>query len=53
MEKEILAILKRINKFIIFLASKPFTVRTECKGILGFINNNPDNMKAQGRLLRW
>ena len=53
MEKEILAILKGINKFIIFLAPKPFTVRTDCKGILGFIQNNLDNMKAQGRLLRW
>ena len=53
MEKEILAIYKGINKFIIFLAPKPFTVRTDCKGILGFINNNLDNMKAHGRLLRW
>ena len=53
MEKEILAILKGIDKFIIFLAPKHFTVRTDCKGILGFVRNNLSNMKAQGRLLRW
>jgi len=33
-KKEILAIIRRIEKFLIFLDPKPFLVRTDCKGIL-------------------
>lgn len=53
MQKEILAVMKGISKFLIFLAPKHFLVRTDCKGILGFVKKNLSNMEAQGRLLRW
>jgi len=53
MEKEILAVIRRIVKFLIFLAPKPFLIRTDCKGILGFVEKNSSNMQAQERLLRW
>ena len=53
MEKEILAVIRGIEKFLIFLAPKPFLIRTDCKGILGFVKKNLSNMQAQGRLLRW
>ena len=43
-EKEILAVIRRIEKFLIFLAPKPFLVRTNCKGILGFVKKNSSNM---------
>ena len=35
MEKEILAVIREIENFLIFLAPKPFLIRTDCKGILG------------------
>jgi len=53
MEKEILAFIRRIEKFLIFLAPKPFLIRTNCKGILGLVKKNLSNMQAKGRLLRW
>jgi len=37
MEKEILAVIRGIEKFLIFLAPKPFLIRTDYKGILGFV----------------
>jgi len=48
MEKEILAVIRGIEKFLIFLAPKPFLIRTDCKGILGFVKKNLSNMQAQG-----
>lgn len=53
MERELLTIVKGIEKILIFLAPKPFLIRTDCKGLLGFINKNLSNMQVQGRLLRW
>ena len=53
MEKEILAVIRRIEKFLIFLAPKPFLIRTDCKEILDFVKNNLSNMQAKGQLLHW
>ena len=53
MEKEILTVIRGIEKFLIFLAPKPFLIRTDYKGILSFLKKNLSNMQAQGRLLRW
>ena len=53
MKKEILAVIRGIEKFFIFLALKPFLIRTDCKGLLGFVKKKLLNMQAQGRLLRW
>ena len=53
MEKEMLAVIRGIEKFLIFLAPKPFLIQTDCKGILGFMKNNLSNMQAQGRLMHW
>ena len=39
-EKEILAFIRGIEKFLIFLAPKSFLIRTDCKGILGFVKKN-------------
>jgi len=44
MEKEILTIIRGIKKFLIFLDPKPFLIRTDCKGILGFVKKNLSNM---------
>ena len=44
MKKEILAVIRKIKKFLIFLALKPFLIRTDCKGILGFMNKNLSNI---------
>ena len=52
-EKEILVIIRGIEKFLIFLAQKLFLIQTDCKGILGFGKKNLLNMQAQRRLLRW
>jgi len=52
MEKEILAVIRGIEEFLIFLATKPFLIQTDCKGILSFVKKNLSNMQAQGRLLR-
>jgi len=51
MKKEILTVIRGIEKFLIFLAPKPFLIRTDCKGILGFAKQNLSNMQTQGRLL--
>jgi len=53
MEKEILAIIRGIEKLLIILAPEPFLIRTDCKGILAFVKKNLLNMQVQGRLLRW
>jgi len=37
MLKEILAVIRGIKKFLIFLASKPFPIQIDCKGVLGFV----------------
>jgi len=44
MEKEILTVIRGIEKFLIFLAPKPFRIRTNCKGILDFVKKNLSNM---------
>jgi len=53
MEKEILAVIRGIEKSLIFLALKPFLIRTDCKRILGFVKKNLSNMRVQGQLLHW
>ena len=53
MEKEILLVIRGIEKFLIFLTPKPLLIRTNCKGILAFIKRNLSNMQAQRRLLHW
>jgi len=40
MKKEILVVIRGIEKFLIFLAPKSFLIRTDCKGILGFVKKN-------------
>jgi len=52
-EKEILAVIRGIEKFLIFLAPKPFLIQTDCKGILDFVKKNLSNMQVEGRLLHW
>jgi len=47
-EKESLVVIRGIEMFLIFLAPKPFLIRTDCKGILGFVKKNLSNMQAQG-----
>ena len=44
MEKEILVIIRGIEKFLLFLAPNPFLIRTDCKGILDFVKKNLSNM---------
>jgi len=39
MGKEILAVIWGIKRFLIFLAPKPFLIRNDCKGTLGFVKN--------------
>jgi len=46
MEKEILAFIRGIEKFLIFSAPKPFLIQADCKGILGFVKKNLSNMQA-------
>ena len=46
MEKEIHAVIRAIEKFLIFLAPKPFLIRTDYKGILGFAKKNLSNMQV-------
>ena len=47
-KKEILAVIRGIEKFLIFLAPKPFLIRTDCKGIFDFVKKNLLDMQAQG-----
>jgi len=51
MKKEILAVIRGIENFLILLAPKPFLIQNDCKGILGFMKKNLSNMQALGRLL--
>jgi len=51
MKKEILAVIRGIEKFLIFLAPKSFLIRIDCKGILDFVKKNSSNMQVQGQLL--
>jgi len=53
MKKQILAVIREIEKLLVFLTSKPFLIRIDCKGIPGYMKKNLLNMQAQGRLLRW
>ena len=53
MEKEILTVMREIEKFLIFLAPKLFLIQTDCKGILDFVKKNLSNMQVWGRLLYW
>ena len=46
MEKEILVVIRGIQKFLIFLAPKPFLIRTDYKEILDFVKKNLSNMQA-------
>ena len=48
MEKEIPAVVRGIEIFLIFLALKPFLILTDYKRILGFVKKNLSNMQAQG-----
>jgi len=47
MKKDILAVIRGIEKFLIFVAPKLIFIRTNCKGILGFVKKNLSNMQAQ------
>jgi len=51
-EKEILVVIRGVEKLLIFLAPKPFLIQTDCKGILGFMKKNLSNIQTQGQLLR-
>jgi len=51
-KKENLTVIRGIEKFLIFFAPKPFLIRTDCKGTLGFVKKNLSNIQVQGRLRR-
>jgi len=46
MKKEILVVIREIEKFLIFLSPKPFLIRIDCKGVLGFVKKNLSNIQA-------
>ena len=46
-EKEIFVVIRGIKELLIFLAPKPFLIRTNCKRRLGFVKKNLSNMQAQ------
>jgi len=46
-KKKILVVIRGIEKFLIFLASKPFLIRTDCNGILDIVKENLSNIQAQ------
>ena len=52
-EKELLAIIKGINKFEIFLLLKPFIIETDNTQVAGFIKNNTGKGVQARRLSRW
>ena len=52
-EKELLAIIKGINKFEIFLLPKPFIIETDNTQVAGFIKNNTGKGVQARRLSRW
>ena len=53
MKKDIVTVIRGIEKFLIVLAQKPFLIRNDCKGILGVVKKNLLNMQVQGRFLHW
>ena len=52
-EKELLEIIKGINKFEIFLLPKPFIIETNNTQVAGFIKNNAGKGVQDRRLSRW
>ena len=52
-EKELLEIIKGINKFEIFLLPKPFIIETDNTQVVGFIRNNTGKGIHARRLSRW
>ena len=48
MEKEFLSVIRGIEKFLIFLASKSFLIQTDCKGMLGFVKKIYQIQKHKG-----
>ena len=50
---ELLAIIKGINKFEIFLLPKPFIIETDNTQVAGFIRNNTRKGVQDRRLSRW
>ena len=53
MKKELLVIIKGINKFEIFLLPKPFIIETDNTQVTGFIKNNTGKGVQGRRLSRW
>jgi len=51
--KEILAVIKGIEIFLIFLGPKPFFIQTNCKGMLLFMEKNLSNIQAKEQFLHW
>ena len=45
-KKKILAVIRGIEKFLIFLTPKPFLIQADCKRILGFVKKNLPNTQA-------
>ena len=52
-EKELLAIIKGINKFEVFLLPKSFIIETDNTQVAGFIKNNTGKGVQARRLSRW
>ena len=52
-ENELLAIIKGINKFEVFLLPKPFIIETDNTQVVGFIRNNTGKGVHARRLSRW
>ena len=52
-ENELLAIIKGINKFEVFLLPKPFIIETDNTQVAGFIKNNIGKLVQARRLFRW
>ena len=51
-EKELLAIIKWINKFEVFLLPKPFIIGTDNTQVVGFIKNNTEKGVQARKLSR-
>lgn len=51
--KEILAVIKAIKSFLLYLISEKFIVKSYLKNLKSFMNRKIDNAMAQTRLLRW
>ena len=52
-EKELLAIIKGINKFEVFLLPKPFIIETDNTQVARFIKNNTGKGVQTRRFSRW